>query len=663
MNRYITNPQEEAKEYIPRYRLLYAVIIFASLVVILRLWHLQVMQGSELRRFSEKNRVKETKIPSPRGLILDREGRVLVDNLPGFEASISPQYATRLDETAAAVGAALGLSPSKIVQEVKKSRYKNGPFRPVRIKDNLTLDEVYALKMLRWDHPGLNINETIIRHYPLSGSASQLLGYVGEISKEQIERLNKKREVNFEQGDIIGKAGLEVVWDDYLRGADGVSFVEVDARGREAVTETPSFLGFQYQEAVPGENLILTIDRDLQETAYKAMLRDDAIGHRIGGVVAMKSNGEILAWVNTPSYNPNEFATGFTPQLWNKLVNDPFKPFRNKIIQDHFSPGSTFKPIVALAALQENIITPTTLVNSPSTLKFGRRIYHDHTKVSQGNISVYEAIERSSNVFFYKMGISLGIDRIATYAKLLGLGTRTGIELPSEVPGLIPTAAWKQKALGEEWQPGENLSNAIGQGFVLTTALQMATAYNTIALEGKLYKPFIVSKVVNLENKVVKSYEPTLVRDISQPNAQGAFIDKKNFEVVKEAMRRVANGDHGTARWWKIPGVEMAGKTGTSQVMSFNAEQIFANCPSQPIQFRHHGWFVAFAPAEAPEITVAVLAEHACHGNTGGVPVARDIIAAYMQKYHPERFKKDGPKLKQAELRSDEPKNVEPSEE
>ena len=642
MNQYLANSEEEVKEFTPRFRLLYVTVGLVSLIIISRLWFLQIVQGTELRKFSEKNRVKETKIPAPRGLILDREGRILVDNLPGFEASITPQYASKLEETAAAVGPILKLDPAKIVAEVKKSRFRNGPFRPVRLKDNLTMDEVYYLKLLRWDQPGLNINESIVRHYPLNSSSSQLLGYVAEISKEQIERQRKRGDFAFEQGDIIGKAGLEEVWDGDVRGEDGMSFVEVDARGREAATDTPTFLGFQQQEAIPGHNLVLTIDRDIQEAAYKAMQRTDAAGNRIGGVMVMKANGEILAWVNTPSYDPNEFATGISTQIWSKLVNDPFKPLRNKLIQDHFSPGSTFKPFVALAALQEKVITPTTIVNSPATLKFGRRLYHDHTKTGHGNITVYDAIERSANIFFYKMGIALGIDRIANYAKLFGLGSRTGIELNNEVPGLIPTSEWKLKTLGEEWQPGENLSNAIGQGFILTTALQMAVGYNAIGLEGLVYKPFIVQKIVSHDNQVIKEFGSHLVRDISTPTTDGKpYIDKKYFKVVKEAMRRVANGDRGTARFWKIPGVEMAGKTGTSQVMSFAADQIHYKCENRPLHQRHHGWFVAFAPAEKPEITIAVLAEHACHGNTGGVPVARDIALAYFQKYHPDMLKVD----------------------
>lgn len=639
MSQYVANDEEEAKEFIPRYRLLYAAVAIAALVMFWRLWFLQIIEGQELRTYSERNRVKETKIPAPRGLILDREGRVLVENLPGFEAVISPQYATKLSETAEAISPILNIPAAKIISEVKTSRKKNGPFRNVRIKENLNLDEVVRLKRLRFDHPGLDINEAIRRYYPLHENGAQYLGYTGEISKKQIEEYNRKFRGTFvfEQADIIGKSGLEEVWETQLRGKDGLSFVEVDARGRLATSETPSFLGLQKQNAIPGHNLVLTIDMDLQTAAQKAMFREDALGHRIGSVVAMKTNGEILAWLSRPSFDPNEFSTGISADIWRKVANDPFKPLRNKVIQDHYPPGSTFKPIVALSALQENIVTPSTIIYAPGQMKFGNRVYHDSLKNGHGYVNIIQAIERSSNIFFYKMGIALGIDRIAKYAKALGLGNRTNIRLPHEETGQIPTTEWKARRMGEEWQPGENLSNAIGQGFVLTTALQMAVAYNAIGLEGKVYRPFIVKKVISEDNEVLTEYQPHLIRDVSDPNAD-VHIEKRHFKTVKEGMRLVANSDRGTARWWKIPGVEMAGKTGTAQLMSFSADEIYLKCENRPLRHRHHGWFVAYAPAENPEITVAVLAEHGCHGNTGSAPVVRDVIQAYMEKHYPERI-------------------------
>jgi penicillin-binding protein 2 len=649
MDDFLESSEDEAKEYLPRYRVLYAGIFLAAALIFGRLWFLQIIEGTELRQFSEKNRVKETKLPAPRGLFLDRENRVLVDNLPGFEVSISPQYATRLNETAEAVGEILGIPAARIVADVRRSRHRDGPFKPVKIKDNASMDDIFRLKILRWDHPGLNINEAIVRYYALKDNAAQMFGYVSEISREQIPLYNTKYKgrVLFEAGDTVGKSGLEEIWDIQVRGKDGMSYVEVDARGREAPSENPFYLGFQPQPAIPGHNLVLTIDKDLQELTYAAMHRKDAIGNRIGGAILLKADGEILSWVSTPSFDPNTFATGPSASWWASLINDPFRPFRNKVIQDPVSPGSTFKPFVALAALQEKIVSEHTFVYAPGQMAFGRRVYHDHSRSGYGNINILTAIEKSSNIFFYKMGISLGIDKIAEYAKLLGLGARTNIQLAHEATGLIPTSEWKLKTLGEEWQPGENLSNAIGQGFVLTTAMQLAVAYNGIALEGEVMRPFLVKKIIDQDNKVIREFHPELLRDASRPNEAGLFISKANFKLVKEGMRRVVQS--GTGRMVQLPGIQVAGKTGTVQVRSQSAEEIHKRCEGRPLLLRDHGWFVGFAPVDKPEVAVAVLAEHSCWGAEGAAPVAHDILLAYFQKYHPELLKGD-PKQMQVQM-------------
>lgn len=633
---YVSNP-EETKELYSRYRIFYLAIAIAMSLFLMRLWYLQIIKGSELRDFSEKNRIKQNKISAPRGLILDRNGKVLVENLLGYEAVISPQYMDDIENLSANISPIINIDPPRIAVKVAKSRKQNGRFYPVKIKENLSREEVFRLKKIRLETPGLEIRESIVRSYPLQDNGAQIFGYVGEINKERIQRYNdkyKKDNISFKQGDIVGQSGLEERLESKIRGEDGVSFIQVDARGREVYAKSKSVYSQEIQDLDPvaGNNVELTIDRDVQEAAYKSF--KDL--QRIGAIVAMKNTGEILAWVSTPSFDPNEFSTGISSQLWSKLVNDPFKPLRNKVIQDVYSPGSTFKPFVALAALQEKEITDTTVVNCPGVLMMGKRPYHDHLKGGFGNITLYEALERSSNIFFYKLGISLGIDRMSKYLNILGIGQKTNVDVPQEESGLMPSSEWKKKRFGEEWQAGETLSVAIGQGFVSTTPMQMAVAYSTIAQEGKMYKPFVVKRIIDKTGKVIKENSPQLVRDISEPQPNGAFISNANFKIVKEGMRRVGNGERGTAKWWKIPGVQIAGKTGTSQVMSFSADQIYGDCMSRPIHQRHHGWFVAFAPFENPEITVAVLAEHSCHGNTGAAPVVRDVVLAYMKKYHPE---------------------------
>lgn len=639
-NQYVNNP-EAAKEFLPRYKYIYALMTITFILFTARLWYLQIIKGNELREFSEKNRIKEIKMMAPRGLIFDREGKILVENLAAYDAVIIPQYIDDLERSANALSHAIGLESDKILQKVQKRRKQMGPFAIVKIKENLTLDEVFRVQMLRIDFPGVEVRENIIRSYPLGPNGAQLFGYVAEISKVQLPILNQqfKDKFTFSQGDLIGKSGVEELRDIELRGRDGYSFIQVDAHGRELAPTDNKILGQRIKdiEATPGNNIQLTIDKDIQEVAYKTFSDLD----RTGAIVAMKSNGEVLAWVSAPSFDPNEFSKGISPELFSKMISDPFRPFRNKVIQDHAAPGSTFKPLMAVTSLEEKVITPSSIINCPPILRFGNRPYHDHLKQGFGNISVFEAIERSSNVFFYKMGISLGIDKMFNYISLFGIGSRTNIELKRENSGLLPSAEWKKKTFGEDWQPGESLSTAIGQGFVSATPLQMAIAYNAIGTEGKIVKPFIIKKLIDPTGQVIEEHHPEVIRDLQKTQPNGVKISTETFATVKEGMRRVVQGERGTAKFWKVPHVEMAGKTGTSQVRSFSADDIYTECTTRPIRLRHHGWFVAFAPADKPEITVAVLAEHACHGSTGAAPVVKEIVLAYMKKNHPELFVND----------------------
>ena len=633
MSQYLNNEQD-TKDYVPRFKLLYALVGITVVIFFGRLWYLQIINGAELRTFSEQNSIKETKIPAPRGIIYDRDGRTLVENLPGFQVTVSPQYIADIEELSEAVGQALNLQPTQVLQMIQKSKRINGPFRPVRIKENLSRDEIFNLAILKDEYPMIDIKENVLRYYPLMQNGAQLFGYVGEISKRQLPILNEKYDgqFKFQQGDIIGKTGLEEYLDPWLRGRDGISVQQVDARGREAAADTPSLLGSMagIQPAFPGHNVVLTIDKDIQEAGFNAFV---AAG-KIGGAVAMKSNGEILAWISGPSFDPNEFSTSISTALWSKLINDPDRPLRNKVIQDHNSPGSTFKPLMATAALTEGIVTPNTLVACPGAFRFGNRQYHDSVKNGHGNLVISQAIERSSNVFFYKMGIALGIDRMFKYCDALGIGHKTGVELSGEAAGLMPSAKWKKDTIGEEWQPGENLSVAIGQGFVLTTPMQMAVAYNAIGTYGKIVKPFVVKRIMTADNKVVKEFEPQVTRDLGDANSP-IHVKKETFDVVKEGMRLVVNGERGTAKASKLPFIEIAGKTGTSQVIAFSADSIYAKCETRNKYQRPHAWFIGYAPADKPEIAFGILSEHGCHGSSAA-PVAKAMVQAYVAKYHPE---------------------------
>ncbi|MAF91119.1 MAG: penicillin-binding protein 2 [Bdellovibrionaceae bacterium] len=640
MSYQLQTPEEEVKEYSSSYTLLYASVVLTFAILGVRLWYLQIYEGNEHRYISERNLVKKSTIYAPRGRILDREGRILVDNQAGFEAIITPQYAAKLEDTAKAIAPILNLQAARIVKKVKKEARQNGKYRPVRIKENLSRDEVTRLSRLQLDHPGLDINMFIKRTYPFHENGAQFLGYVGEISERELPVLNKERSRSdkFHQGDIIGKTGLELNFDDKLRGEDGLKFIQVDAFGRETRLNTSGlFSAFKEKiEAKAGKHLGLTIDADIQEAAYQAFNLND----KIGAAVALDpNNGEVLAWVNAPSFDPNNFTTGISSKLWKSLMNDPFKPLRNKVIQDHNPPGSTFKAVVALAALNEGVITDKTTHNCNGKFRLGRKTYHCHLRYGHGKVDIYTALERSCNVFFYKIANQLGMDKIAKYARALGAGSKTGIDLSREIPGLIPDTDWKQKQFREAWQPGETLSNAIGQGYVLFTPLQLATVFSSIAKNGKVFRPHLVKKVLNSKDEIIQEMEPEVLKDHS-PKTGGDFkISKKAFSIVQKGLFLVNNGERGTAKWWKIPGVEIAGKTGTAQLFNLSSDQVFAKCEERPIKMRHHGWYVGFAPAEDPKIVVAVLAEHACHGSTGGAPVARDIIRAYMKKYYPEKLK------------------------
>ena len=627
MRETLSRMEEELQEIIHRWKWVSWILIIAGLTLGSRLWYLQIIHGEKLRKYSERNRLKETKIQAPRGLIFDRHNNILVDNLLDLGLTITPQYMNDVERAAKDISTIIQIAPQHIIEKVELGEKKHGPFRPVVIKKHLTLNQVARLKHLKGDYGGVDIQEAIIRDYPLKKNGAHLFGYLGEIEKNQIPVFNKKygTRFHFQSGDLIGKSGLESAWESELRGEDGFSFVEVDVHNRKPISNIAGLWSFKPKQPVQGRNLILTIDKTLQEKTYSSFLRDDKIGTRYGSAVVMKNNGEILAWVSYPSYNPNIFSIGLSTHAWMKLAHDPAKPLRNKLIQDYYAPGSAFKPIVALAALQEGIITANTLIDSPKELVLGRRTYHDYRKTGHGSINLISAIERSANVFFYKLGIHLGIDIIAKYARLFHLGKKTNIKIEGEVAGLIPDSKWKIKYLGEAWQPGEDVIHAIGQGFILVTPLQMAIVYNTIGTSGKIVQPFIVKKITDVDNKEIKTFQPKIIDTINDR------IAEKHFQTIQKALKQVVHGQQGTAKWWKVKGVEIAGKTGTSQIMSFSKESIHEKCHKRPREQKHHGWFVAMAPADNPEITVSVLTEHSCSGSGGSGPIARDIIRSYFE--------------------------------
>ena len=623
MRETLSRMEEERQELILRRKWVHGILLGAGLLLAGRLWFLQVIHGEKLRKYAEINRLKENQIPAQRGLILDQKGRVLVENHLDLALTLTPQYIEDPQKIVQSLSSLLNLRQEDLIKKLQQSERQYGPFRPVVIKKRLSLKDIPPLKQLQWDHAGMDIQPVLIRYYPLKKNGAHLLGYIGDIASHQMALL-KKTFKDISLRSKVGKTGLEAWWEGTLRGKDGLSYVEVDVHNRKPISSIAGLLSFQPQEPKHGHSLILTIDKDLQSKTFLSFFRKDRIGPRRGAAVVLQKNGAVLAWVSLPSFDPNVFSLGLSSDQWKQLSEDPEHPLINKVIQSHYAPGSVFKPFVALAGLQEQVITESALLDSPRELRFGRRVYHDYRKIGHGRIDVQSALERSANVFFYKLGIQLGIDKMAHYARLFRLGQKTNIQIDGEISGLIPNASWKKKHIGESWQAGENLVHAIGQGFTLVTPLQMAVAYNALALDGKIVQPFVVQKITDHQGKTLKSFKEKPSYQI--PEEQ---INRKHFQTIKKALTQVVHGPEGTARWWKIKGLKIAGKTGTSQVRSFSKAQIHKKCDKRPLSERHHGWFVAFAPAEDPEITVAVLTEHSCSGSSGSAPLVRDIMQAY----------------------------------
>ncbi len=631
MKIHISYEEPALRELQNRGSLLYIALGSLFSFLILRLIYLQMIQGSALYAFSEKNLLKEIRVQPPRGIIYDRNHRIIAENLPNFALTLSPQYIKDLPPLAHEISEIVGIPKEEIINKFKKDSRINGSYRPVTIKNFLNRTEINRLELLKIDFPGIDIEELIFREYPYRDAFAHAIGYISEISDTELPRLREKGNRIVQQGDVIGKSGLEDRYDDFVRGVTGISYVKVDAKGREALGESLKFLG-SIEDLPPkaGQNIETTLDLDLQLAAQETFLKHK----QTGALVAINKQGEVLALYNNPSFDPGLFSKGITSDVWSKLINNPDKPLRNKAIQDHHSPGSTFKPFIALTSLQDGNIKEKTLVNAPPVFMFGNRPYHDHTKTGQGYITVTQAIEMSSNVFFYKQGLATGVDKIALYTKALGLGARTDIDLKNEVPGLIPTSEWKQKNRGEPWQEGENISIAIGQGFVSVTTLQLATAYMAIANSGKVYKPMVVKKIMDTENRVLQEFSPTLVNDLTDPT-KPYYVSPDNFKIVQKGLFLVANGERGTARGAKIPGFTIAGKTGTAQVRGFSADQVYANCYNRPKKQRHNGLYIAYGPFEDPEITVAVLTEGSCSSKEA-VPLVKEFYESYVKKYHPQ---------------------------
>lgn len=608
--------EDEVRPYRERVKFVYAIAFALFGIIVARLVFLQLIKGEELRRFSDNNRLKKEKLFASRGIIFDRNGKVIVDNRASFDVVLLSQYYTFSEENNAKLAKALQMTREELDRRISKLGKKSS-FYPVLLKADVSKDIIAAIETEGEGLKGVDIEVNVQRRYPQGDVAAQLLGYTGEVDKREIASDQKKR---FEAGDYIGKAGVERQYDDQLRGLNGVGYMEVDAMGRRRQAEGgEKVLGFVAQtEPVSGNNIYLTLDLDLQQTAANAF---KTRGFN-GSLVAMDPrNGEILALVNYPSYEPQRISgREVNPKTWRELAEDKDRPLRNRAIQDHYPPGSTFKLLLAVAGLAEGLVTEKSSVVCNGSIAFGKR--HFNCWKRHGPCDFVRAIKESCDVFFYNLGLQLGVDRIAKYARLFGLGTKTGIRLSGEVNGLIPDSEWKVKRFNEAWQPGETLSVAIGQGYVDVTPVQLVRAYAAIGNGGFLYRPYLVRKIEGRGGGTLEEFRPELQTKIDLPQSV--------FDTVKEGLFRVINEPGGTAFLSKSKLTTLSGKTGTAQVRAFT-DIMKMKCENMDRKDRHHGWFVGYAPRENPEIAIVAIAEHGCHGSSAA-PIVRDVADEYFKR-------------------------------
>ncbi len=626
--------EEQIRFLQERFKYIYGVLFIGLGVLFSRMVYLQVINGDQMRQYSEENRIKRVKITAPRGMMFDRFGRLLVDNRPAFNVQITPQYLNesgKPKEVIAKLSTLIKMPVEEIEKRLEKAR-NQAAFMPVIIKDSLSRDEVAELETWKIDMPGVQVEMAISRTNLAKDIGSNVYGYISRVNQQEVPMLNQTATRKYGLDDYVGKSGLEKEFEDTLRGIDGSELVEVDALGRSIQsTRNKGRVLVQPQEepSIPGKNLILSIDQDLQNAAVRGF------GEKIGGLIAIDPrNGEVLAMVSRPSFDPADFSRGIDSDIWTKLISDENHPLRDKTIQDHYSPGSTFKTITAITALEEGVIDKDTSFNCTGSINLGNRKVHCWKKEGHGNVNVVSALTHSCDVFFYRVAQKLkSVDDIAKYAMHLGMGRKTGIELGREVPGLMPTEAWKQQRFNVPWSPGETLYVAIGQSFVLTTTIQLANAYASLVNGGTLYKPHVVKQIQSDDGKILKEAIPQVLDKTN--------LKKETIDLVTQGLWGVVNSPGGTAYWLHVPGMEWAGKTGTVQMVTQKADKMYGKsaCTSLRFSQRHNGLFVAYAPVKDPTIVVAIVSEHDCGGGShGAAPIGTEVIKTYLKKYYPDLY-------------------------
>jgi penicillin-binding protein 2 len=583
-----------------------AVMMMALAAVGVRLYYLQVIKTSEFTELADRNRIRIRRVTAPRGLVFDRRHRPLVDTRPSFNAVIVPEDSNNLPQTVKSLETLLGQTGIK--EKLDTADDEGRPeYEPVTVDERLEWPQVVALETHQLELPGVSLEITPARHYLYGSLAAHLLGYVGEVDRNDLMK------ASYKSGDEIGKFGLERGWEPFLRGEAGGQEIEVDSVGRRlrVLKEIPDH---------PGQSIVLTLDLDVQQAAEQAM------AGKMGAMVALDpNNGDILAMVSNPSFDPDIFGGGVKAADWRKLMTDPDHPLQNRVIQGTYPPGSTFKIVDSIAGMQEKTLTTDTTYSCNGGIWFGGRTYHCWRKHGHGVIQLHRAIVSSCDVFFYEVGEKLGIDRLSHWAHLLGLGERSGIALDNEKSGTMPSSEWKQHRFHERWYPAETLSVAIGQGYVSTTPMQMAQVAEVVANGGIRYRPQFVREVDGLDGNPTKSYQPIIEDRIN--------FDPQTITEIRNAMSDVVNGVGGTGHKCKLDGIEVCGKSGTAQVVGNQSANLESGEDEDkiPYKYRDNGWFIAFAPKDHPQIAVGCIIEHGGHGGSSAAPVIHDVMKRYFE--------------------------------
>ena len=569
-----------------------------------QLWYLQVLEGGKLQEMSERNRIRIRPVAAPRGILFDRNGLPLVDNRPAFTLSLIPREIDDRDTVIARLSVLLKIPLSDLQEAL--DRVPPDSFRPVRVRRGLTLEEVTKVEERKLELPGVVVEVEPQRVYPTSTFAAHLLGYVREVSDDQMKQGRYRR------GDMIGQSGLERLLDEYLRGRDGGERIEVDAMGRPVQV-------MRREEPDPGAQVVTTVDRRIQEAAERAM------AGRSGAVVVMDPrNGDVLAMTSSPAFELDRLAGNLDKDEWLKVIRDPLTPLMNRALQSQYAPGSVFKVVVAAAGLQEGSLTPMDRIYCNGEFHLGQWTFKDWKEGGHGHVDTRSALIHSCNIFFYQAGLKVGPAAIARYAEAFGLGSPSGIDLGGEKPGLVPFVDGRRRVDGRKWQAGDTVNMSIGQGQVLVTPMQVARMMSAVANGGVLWRPRLVQRVERVDGTLAYSSASKMTGRVDLSPIVWAFLRHALSGVVNEG------GTGGAAR---IPGVDVAGKTGTAQSIN----------KSDAAKGQDHAWFASFAPVQDPEVVVVVLVERGGKGGQVAAPIARQIYQAiFLEKVAMVQLGEDG---------------------